>query len=226
MSVTSVKAAGVIVDDLGADKIAPILVDPRRTDQLTINERLQIVDYARIEATRLCIDGTIENPGEFPVDVYAATQRMGIPVEQATIPPDPSSGVKPAGLIYKAEGEALPHILVQKDIDPRHQLFTAAHELGHYLFWRVANPAPDAIDVAWGNIRPEHDDDDTLDHEDIQPSEYAANTFAHLVLMPDTAVVAVLQAGKTVAEMAAFFGVTVKSATRRLSYFDVGSQTY
>jgi len=217
-------SASLASDEIGADAIGPILSDVRTTDQLSINERLQIVDYARIEATRLYIDGIIAYPSTFPVDVYAATKRMGIPVEQAIIPGDPASGRPPAGLIFKDAGEATPHILVQKGMDSRHQLFTACHELGHYLLWMAANPSENYADVAWGDIRPEHHHDQ--DHEDQRPSEYAANTFAHMLLMPDAAVVTLLQAGKTVSELATFFGVTEKSAKRRLSYFDVGSQTY
>jgi len=221
-----------VVQELACGDLATLLAPGRTTDQLSVNERLQIVDYARIAALRLYLDGKIGASGTFPVDAYAAIEKLGIEVQQADIPHD--TAVNPpralAGLIYKDQGERDPHILVQKGLNPQHQVFTACHELGHYLFWRAVTPSETHVDAAWGDVRPDHDEerfnDKGDDNEDMSPSEYAANTFAHMLLMPDAAVVALLQEGRNVAEMADFFGVTEKSARRRLSYFDVGSQTY
>jgi len=224
-----------VVQDLAGADLAALLADSRTTNDLTINQRLQIVDYARLAALRLYLDGTMGNTGTFPVNAYAAIEKLGIKVQEAEIPRDVL--VDPprtlAGLIYKGEGESDPHILVQRGFNPQHQVFTACHELGHYLFWKAMTPAEAHTETAWGDVRPDHDhgytqEDYSLDpdNEDLRPSEYAANTFAHMLLMPDAAVVSLLQQGRNVSEMAGFFGVTERSARRRLSYFDVGSQTY
>ena len=217
--------------ELDPDMMISLISDDHKTNQLSINDRMQIVDYARIAATKLYCDGTINSDSGFPIDAYAVANKLGIIVEQAEIPPDSVTGEKPAGLIYKPAGLTPPYILVQKGLDARHQLFTACHELGHYLLWQMTNPSHNELDAAWGDVRPDHSVimgglTDADDHEDQRPSEFAANTFAHMLLMPDAAVVALLQAGNTVSQLADFFSVTKKSVRRRLSYFDIGSQTY
>lgn len=198
----------------------------RTTDQLSLRERIDIVEQAEKHVRKLVEDGVVRYDNGFPLNVYAAIEELGLSVEEGPLHQSNVriGGREIAGAIIKKPGEDYPHILLEKSGEPQHKLFTASHELGHYLEWCERVPADQRKKVYWGDIRPEHAAD--KHGGDRTPSEYAANTFAQLLLMPTDLVIAELQNGRNVDQIAQRFGVTHDSAVRRLSYFDIATQTY
>jgi len=198
----------------------------RTTDQLKLVERLQIVERAERHVQKLVDDGIVHYEDEAPLNVYAVIEKLGLSVEEGPLHQSHVriGGREIAGAIIKKPGEDHPYILLEKSGSSQHKLFTASHELGHYLAWCEKVPAAERKEVYWGDIRPEHAAD--RHGGDRIPSEYAANTFAQFLLMPAGLVISELQKGKNVDQIAQRFGVTHESAVRRLSYFDIASQTY
>lgn len=196
------------------------------TEEMSLDQRRGLVMRAQQQALELVEEGIIANPDQFPVNVYDVIRRLGLSVKEG---PLHKSNIRVndrdiAGAIIKDVGDDAPVILLEETGTPEHKLFTASHELGHYLFWVSDTSEDERKAVRWGDVRPEHPAG--KDDGDVLSSEYLANTFAQYLLMPDKALAAALQEGLDVNQLAERFGVTSESAIRRLSYLDLSSQTF
>jgi len=144
-----------------------------------------------------------------PVDVQAAIRDIGIEYIEKTL-----NGF--SGMIEKLES-GIYRITVNINDSRLRKRFTAAHELGHYLFHRdlfhkqhidenVYNPALRRDDNYRVNgIRPKHE---------VQANQFAAN-----LLMPPK-VVNKLKFSKTDEELASIFGVSLPAMQVRLGTYE------
>ena len=198
----------------------------RTTAELSLEEREEIVERAKAQVKGLVDKGFVSYDDRSPLNVYTVIEKMGMFVGEG---PLHASGImmngrKLAGAILKDVGADYPRIYLEKSGSSQHKLFTASHELGHYLFWCKDTTPAYRKSVRWGDIRTEHA---ASGHSgDRWPSEYAANTFAQFLLMPDELLAIELQSGKGTDQIARRFGVTRGAAIRRLSYFNINFQSY
>ena len=136
----------------------------------------------------------------FPVDPVGIARDLGVKVFSAQL------GSNVSGLLSKRPNEEA-EIYVDIDDSLVRQRFTVAHELGHYLERTL-------------------DDKDHVSFVDRRDGsfnlhEFFANEFAGNLLMPADEVKRVNKSKRSIAELAAYFGVSVEAANVRLRKLDL-----
>lgn len=136
-----------------------------------------------------------------PVPIDAIIRDLGLPLCYEPMADNIS------GYIERQNGSY--RIVVNSNHAPARQRFTAAHELGHYVYHR------DLLGEGVGDNRAYRTDGTDRPNANIRPiHERQANSFAANVLMPRHRLVAV--AGESTAALAARFGVSQAAMKIRL----------
>ena len=136
-----------------------------------------------------------------PVPIDRIIQDIGLPLSYEALEDHIS------GYIERADGSY--RIVVNANHAPTRQRFTAAHELGHYIYHR------DLLGDGVGDNRAYRSDDTNRPNPNIRPiHERQANSFAANVLMPRHRLADV--AGESTAELATRFNVSQQAMTIRL----------
>lgn len=136
-----------------------------------------------------------------PVPIDAIIRDIGLPLSYEAMDDNIS------GYIERQNGSY--RIVVNSNHAPTRQRFTAAHELGHYVYHR------DLLGEGVGDNRAYRTDGTDRPNVNIRPiHERQANSFAANVLMPRHRLSAV--AGETTAALAARFGVSPAAMSIRL----------
>lgn len=136
-----------------------------------------------------------------PVPIDAIIADMGLPLCYEPMADNIS------GYIERANGSY--RIVVNSNHAPTRQRFTAAHELGHYIYHR------DLLGDGVGDNRAYRTDGTDRPNPNIRPiHERQANSFAANVLMPRHRLTNV--AGESTAALAAQFGVSQAAMKIRL----------
>lgn len=136
-----------------------------------------------------------------PVPIDAIIRDIGLPLSYEAMDDNIS------GYIERQNGSY--RIVVNSNHAPTRQRFTAAHELGHYVYHR------DLLGEGVGDNRAYRTDGTDRPNVNIRPiHERQANSFAANVLMPRHRLVAVV--GETTAALAVRFGVSQAAMKIRL----------
>lgn len=136
-----------------------------------------------------------------PVPIEAIIRDIGLPLSYEAMDDNIS------GYIERQNGSY--RIVVNSNHAPTRQRFTAAHELGHYVYHR------DLLGEGVGDNRAYRTDGTDRPNANIRPiHERQANSFAANVLMPRHRLSAV--AGETTAALATRFGVSQAAMKIRL----------
>ena len=136
-----------------------------------------------------------------PVPIDAIIADMGLPLSYNALGDDISGYIERANGSYK--------IVVNSAHARTRQRFTAAHELGHYIYHR------DLLGEGVGDNRAYRSEGTDLPNPNIRPiHERQANSFAANVLMPRHRLSNVL--GQTTAALAQQFGVSQEAMRIRL----------
>lgn len=136
-----------------------------------------------------------------PVPIDAIIAEMGVPLRYQPLPDNVSGWIERQNGGYR--------IVVNSNHAPTRQRFTAAHELGHYIYHR------DLLGEGVGDNRAYRTDGTDRPNANIRPMhERQANSFAANVLMPRHALTNT--AGQSVSELAARFGVSKDAMRIRL----------
>ena len=136
-----------------------------------------------------------------PVDPFAIARNLGINVYVSTLDEDVS------GMLVKRAAYDDPEIYLNAGDSRNRQRFTCAHELGHY----VKRTASGDANEIWEYV----DRRDTLASRGHDPDEIYANQFAANLLMPRD-MLTKLKGERTLAALAALFGVSADAMTFRL----------
>jgi Zn-dependent peptidase ImmA (M78 family) len=132
----------------------------------------------------------------FPVDPIAIAERLGMRVEAASFIDEDM-----AGAIIAKGPEDVTLLYAEGDILGR-QVFTVAHELGHY-FERLAKE-----DEEFSFVEKRHP-------EQYDLHEFFADEFAGNLLMPEPVFAQLWRDGLSVRDLARYFGVTQSAAQKR-----------
>jgi Zn-dependent peptidase ImmA (M78 family) len=136
-----------------------------------------------------------------PVPIDAIIRDIGLPLSYEPM------GENISGYIERTNGSY--RIVVNSNHARTRQRFTAAHELGHYIYHR------DLLGEGVGDNRAYRTDGTDRPNVNIRPiHERQANSFAANVLMPRHRLAAV--AGDSTTELAARFGVSPAAMKIRL----------
>ncbi|MDR2974138.1 MAG: ImmA/IrrE family metallo-endopeptidase [Propionibacteriaceae bacterium] len=201
------------------DVVKGLIHSDRTTPELSLIERQLIVSFAQMEALRLTTAGVVLPRSEFPLDVVAVANRLGVDVKSIPMNQLHPVNNRIVGFITKEVGKDGATIFVDSDGAPERSRFTIAHELGHYVTWRRKVPADQWTQFTDFDLR-------SVEEGDIEPQQFCANTFAHKLLIPDYALATVLQQGPSVDTLAGLFGVSTDSIRRRMTYIDLSTQSY
>jgi len=185
------------------------------TETLGLAQRQVIVDFARVMSSQFLTSAAeqgLYNPQMYPVDIDAIAKGLGIKGWLGEL--DDKDGV-----IVKDVGERLPQLALSRNASPESQLFTFAHELGHWEFFVLDKTDQEIVDAPFF-------DNCWKNEGDKIPKEYFANSFAHFTLMPTEEVIACILSGKTFEDMQRHFGVSKEAMQRRFSYFDLERQSF
>lgn len=196
-----------------------LLHGDRTTPELTIIERQRITDFAQTEALRLVAEGVVPNSLKFPVNVISVANSLGVSVKQVRIKDKTPQDHPIAGIITKKAGEAGATILVSIENSVDRMRFTVAHELAHYVTWRREISPSRWLEYRGSDTR-------SVEEGDTDPIQFCANTFAHNFLIPNYALATKLQEGPSIEQLAGIFGVSETGMRRRMTYFDLMTQTY
>jgi len=152
-----------------------------------------------MEAARLAAGGLLARgwDGTYPVDPVALAEDLGIKVKSAVFK-DPNT----SGAIIAENADDITIYFAQDD-DFARQLFTVAHELGHYLE-RVQ-----AGDPEFSFVEKRHSE-----HYDLH--EFYADEFAGNLLMPTGQFKALWTSGASIADISRYFSVSMKAVRKRL----------
>lgn len=108
---------------------------------------------------------------KFPIPVYDIVRELGLPLEFKDLEGNISGWIERTDNGYA--------IAVNSNHAPVRQRFTAAHELGHYIYHR------DLLGAGTGDTRAYRAEGTRLPNSSIRPShERQANSFAANLLMP------------------------------------------
>lgn len=140
---------------------------------------------------------------QIPVDVFGVISDLGIPYSLKPMDQETSGWI-----------ERLPHggyeIAINVGHHPNRRRFTAAHELGHYIYHR------DLLGSGTADTRAYRSEDTRLPNSNITPShERQANSFAANLLMPREALINV-RPDDDLTALAARFGVSAEAMRIRL----------
>jgi Zn-dependent peptidase ImmA (M78 family) len=153
-----------------------------------------VMQAARLAAEELLAEHW---DGEYPVDPVDLARSLGIDVKSAQFK-DPST----SGAIIASNQNDVSIYFAEEDPFPR-QIFTVAHELGHFHERQAAK------------------DDEFSFVEKRHPSrydlhEFYADEFAGNLLMPSEPFCALWDSGARVAELAEYFGVSAPAVRKRV----------
>lgn len=136
-----------------------------------------------------------------PVPIDAIIHEIGLPLSYETMDDNIS------GYIERTDGTY--RIVVNANHAPTRQRFTAAHELGHYIYHR------DLLGEGVGDNRAYRTEGTNRPNANIRPiHERQANSFAANVLMPRHRLIGVAE--ESTAALAARFGVSKEAMRIRL----------
>lgn len=136
-----------------------------------------------------------------PVPIEAIIHEIGLPLSYEPMADNVSGYIEQQNGSYR--------IVVNSNHAPTRQRFTAAHELGHYIYHR------DLLGEGVGDNRAYRTEGTNRPNANIRPiHERQANSFAANVLMPRHRLVSV--AGESTAALAARFGVSQEAMRIRL----------
>ena len=147
-----------------------------------------------------------DNKVTFPIDPYIIAERMGLRVEHRVGLPDDVSGI-----LLKEPEDTTPLALVNYDHPATRRRFTLAHEIGHYTYIREKEPHKLKEGIGLVERR------DEIAGRGKDRREIDANAFAANLLMPEGAVRIWVYEGKTRAQMANDFGVSLEALGNRLN---------
>lgn len=140
--------------------------------------------------------------GAFPVEPRLIAARLEIPVVSLDLP----EGI--AGALVKKRN-AKPRIYLSRGDGDNRQRFTCAHELGHYITRTRIDPT--GAEYEYIDLR------DIIESGGGQvPSEVFANQFAAELLMPIDEVITGVRQGKSLYDLARWFGVSPTAMAIRL----------
>jgi Zn-dependent peptidase ImmA (M78 family) len=136
-----------------------------------------------------------------PVPIDTIIHEIGLPLSREAMEDQISGYIERVNGTYR--------IVVNANHAPTRQRFTAAHELGHYIFHR------DLLGDGVGDNRAYRTDGTNRPNANIRPiHERQANSFAANVLMPRHRLIDV--GNESTAALAARFGVSVQAMAIRL----------
>ncbi len=136
----------------------------------------------------------------FPIDPIPIAEKIGLSVWQATLPRDVSGQI-----LYKEK-----KIFIEKSDHIYRQIFSIAHELGHFL---LHNDGTSHISKR-----------DLTTKQGTDSKEIEANHFAACLLMPKDEVQRMVNLGFALDSMANYFGISAIAMNVRLS--NLGIRTY
>lgn len=143
--------------------------------------------------------------GDVPVPVMKIVSDLGLGPDMEDLPDNISGAIK-----MRADGNY--RIVVNSNHHPNRQRFTAAHELGHYIYHR------DLLGQGVGDTRAYRAEGTGMPNPAIRPMhERQANSFAANLLMPITSIHGVI--GQGIADtrlLAERFGVSEEAMRIRL----------
>lgn len=148
------------------------------------------------EAAKIAAKKTLEEhwDGQFPVDPVAVAHAKGLEVQFAILRDSISGAIV-------AEAGKKPLILVDATENYGRQMFTVAHELGHYAEREDAGDHEYSFVESRGRKYDLH--------------EFYADEFAGNLLMPESAFRDRYKGQKTINRVAAFFAVTPSAVVKR-----------
>lgn len=111
------------------------------------------------------LNSVYEDGIAYPIDVYKIANRLGLKVHEKPLP-DHISG------FFAAENNAF-GIVVNSNQHPNRQRFTLAHEIGHYVSYKMQGKSDDIIEPR-----------DVIASQGTNQEEIFANRFAAALLMP------------------------------------------
>lgn len=146
---------------------------------------------------------------DFPVNLHAIAERLGIEVQYGSIPDDTVDG-----LLVKRANTAPFIALVSSDITENRARFTLAHEIGHYVhkYQACRNQTIDSI----------VERRDALSSQGVNPEEIWANQYAAALLMPRNVVEQMWGDGMRFEDMARIFKVSLAAMGVRLDNLHLG----
>ena len=156
---------------------------------------------------------------EVPVDPFVLADRMGVTVYRVTFP----KGAV-AGALRRRDGKA--EILVRTADPVARQVFTLAHELGHYvLHWPAASgpdQGPDTfVDTDLQLYRHGPAEAGPEADRDRRKREVQANMFAAALLMPEPDVRLEWERTKSLKELARVFEVSQEAMRYRIAQLEI-----
>jgi len=156
---------------------------------------------------------------EVPVDPFVLADRMRVGIYRATF----ESGAV-AGVLRRRDGEA--EILVRSADPVVRQVFTVAHELGHYvLHWRAATGSDGGletfVDTDMQLYRHGPAEAGPDDERDGRKREIQANMFAAALLMPEADVRLEWERTRTIKELARVFEVSQEAMRYRIAQLEI-----
>lgn len=137
-----------------------------------------------------------------PVDIDAICRANGVKKYLRAMPDELS------GMIIKRRGQPRADAFIDRYEPEVRQRFTLAHELGHYIErTRIAEDDEFGFtEIRAGSRRKD---------DEYFPHEFFADEFAGSVLMPESKVQELEAEGKSDAEMAALFNVSIAAVRKR-----------
>jgi predicted transcriptional regulator len=141
-----------------------------------------------------------------PVPVFEIISEMGLGLEFRPLDDNVS------GWIERSDNDESYRIIINSNHSPNRQRFTAAHELGHYIYHR------DLLGQGTGDTKAYRTDASPLPNAFIRPRhERQANSFAANFLMPVAAIARLRSEGcHDVASLAQGLGVSEEAMRIRL----------
>ena len=123
--------------------------------------------------------------GDIPVPVFTILEELGLGPDRPFMADNVSGWIeRRADNTYRVAINAMHH--------PVRQRFTAAHELGHYIYHR------DLLGAGTGDTRAYRAENTPFDNKSIQPMhERQANSFAANLLMPRSSIATLQNQGIT-----------------------------
>ena len=161
---------------------------------MDINQLLKKVeDYAEI-----ILNGAYNSKITYPIDLNKITKALNLKAYHSPL----SDNI--CGFFKVADGNV--GIIINDNQPENRQRFTLAHEIGHYISYKLQNKSGELIDFR-----------DTFSTNGTNPEEIFANKFAAALLMPRAEVLKLLGEHKTVTQLCHHFKVSEQAIKIRLA---------